>query len=306
MTRGFQVMAAVCAAMVSVAAAQVPAPAPSPDPAPPVIPPPAPKAPPPPAAAPTPAPPPYTPTSPDPVRGAALLKKAVAAHGGAAAIDAVRRLEIKGASGRMMPGQDAIEMASHTHMVVPGLYRHELVTQAGRIATLLNRDGAFVILSGGALPLPDAEAAALRATANRNLLALLRTRDAGAAPVNRVGTGQMPDGEVEMVEIDMSGQKTVLAIDSKTGLVRQAMYTMPMAGGESLVVATYSDYRPLENGAKYPFKSVGTVDGKPVFTSRLDTVVVNGAIDDALFAAPVPPPAPAEPLPWASPSPSGD
>jgi hypothetical protein len=300
MTRRF-LMAVTCAASATAAAAQSPAPLPSPAPA---AAPAAPAAP-PPAASPSPAAPPYTPASPDPARGAALLKKAVAAHGGAAAIDAVRRLELKGASGRTMPGQDPIEMASQTHMVLPGLYRNELVTQAGPIATLLNADGAFVLLSGGALPLPEAEAAALRATANRNLMVLLRTRDAKAAPVARVGTAKLGEDAVEMVEFDMSGQKTVLAIDTKTGLVRQAIYTMPMAGGESRVVATYSDYRTLSNGAKYPFKSLGTVDGKPVFTSRLDAVVVNGDIADALFTVPAPP-APGEPLPWASPSPSGN
>jgi hypothetical protein len=42
-----------------------------------------------------------------------------------------------------------------------------------------------------------------------------------------------------------------------------------------------------------------------VFNSRLDAVVVNGDIADALFTVPAPP-APAEPLPWASPSPSAN
>lgn len=293
-------VAVTWAALASVAAAQSPA-APTPT-APPASPaaPAAPQA----AASPSPVPPPYTPLSPDPRRGADLLKKAVAAHGGAAAIDAIQRLELRGFSGRMMPGQDPIEMSSQTHMVIPGLYRNELLTQAGPIATLLNREGAFVLLSGGALPLPDAEAAALRATANRNLMVLLRTRDPKELGVAQVGSARLPDGEVEMVEFEMSGQKTVLAIDPKTGLVRQAIYTMPMAGAAAQVVATYSDYRPLSNGVKYPFRSQGTVDGKPVFTSRLEKVVVNGVIDESLFALPAPPPAPAEPLPWASPPPS--
>jgi hypothetical protein len=291
MVRGFLV-AVTCAALASVAAAQSPAPAASPAAAP--------------AAAPSPAPLPYTPASPDPLRGAELLKKAVAAHGGAAAIDAVQRLELSGVSGRTLPGQDAaVEMASHTHMVIPSLYRNELMTQAGPIATLLNHDGAFVILSGGALPLPDAEAAALRATANRNLLMLLRTRDPKDIHLAKVGTARLPEGDVEMVELELSGQKTVLAIDPATGLIRQSIYTMPMGGATSQVVATYSDYRPLANGVKYPFLSKGMVDGRPVFTSRLEKVIVNGVIDDSLFALPSPPPAPAEPLPWASPSPSG-
>lgn len=300
-----------CAAAVSVAAAQSGAPSPAPVASPRATaapsPNPAPSPSPIPSPSPTPVPLPYVAASPDPARGAAILKKAVAAHGGAAAIDAVQRVELKGLSGRTMPGQQPIEMASKTQMVMSGgLYRHELVTQAGPIATLLNREGAFVLLSGGSLPLPEAEASALQATAKRNLLVLLRTHGAGELKVVRVGAARLPEGEVEMVEFDLGGQKTVLAVDAKTGLVRQAIYSMPMSGATAQVVATYSDYRPLTNGVKYPFQSNGTVDGKPVFTSRLESVAVNGALDESLFTLPSPPPAPSEPLPWASPSPSGN
>jgi hypothetical protein len=257
-----------------------------------------------PAAA-SPAPPPYTPSAPDPVRGAALLKKAVAGHGGAAAIDGIKTLELTGTSGRQMPGQEPMQMASHTHMRLPSLYRNELMTQAGPIATLLNAQGAYILLNGGALPLPEGEAVALRATANRNLMVLLRTRGPKEMTVARVGTAQLPEGAIEMVEMDVAGQKTILGIDPATGLVRQAIYSMPMGAATTKVVATYSDYRTLSNGARYPFKSDGTVDGKPVFTSRLDKVDVNGALPESLFTPPGPPPDANEPLPWASPSPAG-
>jgi hypothetical protein len=290
--------AVTCAVLVPVAAAQSPAPPASP------APPPAASVAPPATSSPSPVPAPYTPAPPDPKRGAELLKKAVAGHGGAKAIDAIQRLELQGFSSRLKAGQDPVEMPSHTHMAGPGLYRHELTTQAGPIATLLNREGAYVLLSGGALPLPDAEAAALRATANRNLTVLLRTRDPKEHTVARVGSARLADGEVEMVEVETAGQKTVLAIDPRTGLVRQSIYMMPIAGATAQVVATYSDYRPLSNGVKYPFKSEGTVDGQPTFTSRLDKVLVNGVIDESLFVLPVS--APTEPLPWASPSPTGD
>jgi hypothetical protein len=288
----------LCAAVASVAAAPSPKPAASPLPA-------ASPAASSPAPAASAAPPPYTPASPDPVRGAALLKKAVEAHGGAAAIDSIRTLELTGTSGRTMAGQPPMEMASHTHMMLPAFYRNELMTQAGPIATLLNRDGGYVLVNGGGLPLPEAEATALRATANRNLMVLLRTRDAKEARVARVGSARLPEGEVEMVEFDVAGQKTVLGIDPATGLVRQAIYTMPIGGAASQVVATYSDYRALDNGAKYPFKSDGTVDGKPMFSSRLDKVIVNGPMEESLFALPSAPSEPADPLPWASPSPKG-
>lgn len=300
MVRRFLVPA-ICAAVASIAAAPSPSPAPSPSASPAASPSASPAA----AASPSPVPLPYTAAPADPARGSALLKKAVAAHGGAAAIDGVRTVELTGTSGRTMGGQDPIAMPSRTHIVMPNLYRNELMTQAGPIATLLNREGAYVLLNGGALPLPEAEGAALRATANRNLLTLLRTHDAAELRVARVGSARLPEGEVEMVEFQLAGQKTVLGIDPASGLVRQSIYQMPVGGAMGQVVATYSDYRPLSNGVRYPFRSNGTVDGKPVFTSRLEKVVVNGAIDESLFGLPSPPPAPSEPLPWASPSPSG-
>ena len=282
-------------AVASSAAAQAPAPSASPAaPAP---------------ATPAPAasvPPPFTRTAPDAARGAALLEKAVAAHGGAAAIDAVKSLEMRGSSTRILPGQDPIEMPSVTHLVPPDRYRHELTTKGGAIATLLNRDGAFVILGGGALPLPPAEAAALRATSRRNLVALLAGRK-DLRPAH-VGSGRAGTVALEMVEVDAGGDKTVLGIDPQTGLVHQAIYAMPMGTGMTQVVATFADFRPLSNGVKYAFRSEGTVDGKPAFASRLESVVVNGTVEDRLFVAP-PEPAemPAMPTPSApdrSPSPA--
>jgi hypothetical protein len=251
----------------------------------------APAAPAPPAASPAPAPPApaYSPAPPDARRGKELLDAAVAAHGGAAAIDAVERVEIRGTSGRTLPGQPPIEMPSLTQFVIPDQYRHQLTTQAGPISTLLNKDGAFVILASGALPLPPAEAAALRSTSRRSLFALLKSRKAEDFRVARVGTGRAGDTALEMVEVEFSGDKTVLGIDPATGLVRQAVYTMPIGQATAQVVATFSDYRALANGFKYPFRSAGLANGQPAFTTRIESVTLNGAIDPALFVPPVAP-----------------
>ena len=178
-------------------------------------------------------------------------------------------------------------MASHTHMVIPGLYRHELMTQAGPIATLINREGAFVLLSGGALPLPEAEAAALRATANRNLMVLLRTpRPEGNAASPASAPRACPTARSRWSSSTWPGQKTVLGIDPQDGARPPGHLHDADGGRRGQVVATFSDYRPLSNGVRYPFKSEGTVDGKPVFTSSLEKVVVNGAIAESLFALP--------------------
>ena len=258
----------------------------------------------------SPAPPAYTPSAPDAKRGQELFDAAVAAHGGAAAVDKVERVEFRGMSGRTLPGQSPVEMASLTHFVLPDLYRHQLTTQAGAISTLLNKDGAFVILGAGALPLPPSEAGALRSTSRRNLFALLRSRTAKDFRVTRVGTGKAGDTALEMVEVEVAGDKTVLGIDPATGLVRQAIYTMPLGQASGQVVATFSDYRPLENGMKYPFNSIGLVDGKPAFSTRLESVAVNGTIDPNLFVPPAAPAdlptfdMPASPGPVPAPSPS--
>lgn len=285
-----QVMAVSFAGLAAIASAQSPAPAATPAASP--------AASPSPSASPTPVPPPYTAAAPDARRGAELLDKAVAAHGGGAVFDAVQRAEFRGTSGRILPGQDPVEMASVTHVVLPDLYRHELTTKAGPIATMLNKEGAFVILGAGALPLPAAEAGALRATSRRNLITLFKNRKGLKAA--RVGAGRAGETALEMVEVEDAGEKTVLGIDPQTGLVRQAIYSMPMGGATAQVVATYSDIRPLAGGIKYPFRSQGMVDGKPVFSSRLETVVLNAPIDEKLFV----PPAAAPEMPFPAPAPS--
>lgn len=235
------------------------------------------------------APPAFVRSAADPRRGQELLDRAIAAHGGAAAIDAVERLEFRGTSIRINPGQEPLAMPSVTYFVLPDLYRHQLTSKAGVVSSLINREGAYVVLGSGALPLPAAETAALRATSRRNLMALFHARGGKDFHAAWVGIGKAGDAVLEMVEIESGGEKTVLGIDAKTGLVRQSIYTMPLNGTPVQVVATLSDYRPLSNGVKYPFVSEGTVDGKPAFGSRLDAIVVNGAIDPAVFVPPAPP-----------------
>jgi hypothetical protein len=281
-------MAVFPGALAALVSAQSPAPAASPNPAPA-----------------TPAPPAFTrAAAADPRRGQALLDRALAAHGGAPAIDAVERLEFRGNSVRILPGQDPVTMPSITYFVIPDLYRHQLTTQAGVVSSLINREGAFVVLGAGALPLPAPEAAALRATSRRNLMALFRGRKAKDFHASWVGTGKAGDTPLEMVEIEAGGEKTVLGIDPGTGLVRQSIYSMPLNGKPVQVVATLSDVRPLSNGVKYPFASQGTVDGQPAFGSKLDTIVVNGTIDPALFVPPAPP-AQEQPFPGNEPASGG-
>jgi hypothetical protein len=213
----------------------------------------------------------------------------------------VDRLEFRGNSVRILPGQEPVSMPSITYFVIPDLYRHQLTTKAGVVASLINREGAYVVLGSGALPLPGPEAAALRATSRRNLMALFRARKQKDFRASWVGTGKAAETPLEMVEVEAGGEKTVLVIVARTGLVRQSIYSMPLNGKPVQVVATLSDYRPLSNGVKYPFVSQGTVDGQPAFGSKLDAVVVNGTIDASLFVPPAPP-AQEEPFPGNAPA----
>jgi hypothetical protein len=244
-------------------------------------------------AAPASPPPPFVPRTPAeaddalagkrPVDATTLLDHAVQAMGGAA-VDAVRTVEIKSSSTRTTP-MGEIEVATVVQLALPGRMRQEVALPFGVVTTVLNARGAFVLSGKEVVALPEAEQASLRSTADRNLIALLQARR-GASPAPRFAGFAHAGGAYDnLVSVGADLGTTLIGIDPRTGEVRLVSYNAPALGGK--VEITYSDYRPA-GGVRYPFAAVGTVEGRPLFTSRVEGFVANPSLAESLFDAPVP------------------
>jgi len=235
-----------------------------------------------PPAAPKPAP-----TDAELKQGAALIAKAVDAFGGAAAVDAVKALEMKGKGTRRIQ-QDDLPVTTLTRIYFPDRYYQELVLPMGTMKTVLSPSAAFLVAGEGSLPLPDAERQTLRKLLQRNLLAVLRARVEPGFTAAVTGKDTVNGTAVELVSVTRQSDALVLAIDPVTGRVLQSRFES--GGGlapTGQLVVTYSDYRKA-GPITYPFSTVATMAGRPATSQTLETIAVNPPLDEALFAPPPP------------------
>lgn len=235
---------------------------------------------------------PKTPAAAPQQPGDELIAKAVAAFGGAAALDAVGALELKGKGTRRIQADD-VPVATLTRYFFPDRYYQELVLPMGTMKTVLGPKSAFIVAGEGSLPLPDAERKSMMKLMQRNVVAVLKARRQPGFAATVVGTDTVEGTAVQLVQVTRDGDTILLAIDPATGQVRQTRYEN--SGGltpAGTLVVTYSDYRPAgaipPGTIRYPFRASGVMAGQPAFTQTLETVVVNPRLDEALFEAPAP------------------
>lgn len=235
----------------------------------------------------------------------ALLARAVKSMGGAAAVDGVRNLELHGVSTRKLPNGDEWELTTVSYLAFPDCYRQEAtVPLGGTLVTIVSPAGAFLQTSqAGGVQLPDEQKAEITRTILRNPVAILQRRKTLKAKVE--GQTRIDGKAAVLLRLNEEMGSTTLALDAKTGQILQIRF--PTVGGldpkASELTIAYSDYRPVGK-LLYPHASEGSVDDKPAFSFRLDSIVVNGPADQSLFV-PAAEPAPEkaiEPAQQSSPS----
>lgn len=233
----------------------------------------------------------------------ALLDKAVAALGGAAAVDSVTALEVRSSGTRRMGLEQDMEVRTISKLVFPDRYRQEIESGYGNLAAVLGPAGGFLVMQGTALPLPEAELGALRSGLHRNLAALLQgRREAEVRVLGREPLAGEGGVQVVLVTHRLEGEETTIGIDPASGEVRQLRFKAPLGEATVDYVVSFSGYRAFDR-LRWPGRSVGTADGKPVFSTEVQALVVNPTLDEALFLPPPPPPEPAPAEPSASPAP---
>jgi hypothetical protein len=240
--------------------------------------------------------------------GPALVARAVDAFGGPAAVDAVNALEVKSKGTRRIHADD-LQVVIISRFFFPDRYYQELQMPMGIMKTVVGPKEAFIVAGEGALPLPEGERVALLKLMQRSVLAVLKARHQPGFKAVAKGSSSVDGKAVSLVDVTRDGDTVTLAIDSASGQVLRSSYLNPAGGlapaGEFVV--TYSDYRKGPAGPLvYPFNAVATMAGQPAFSQRVEAIIVNPRLDEAMFKQPPPHsmfPG-AEDLPLASPSPS--
>ncbi|HKQ80530.1 MAG TPA: hypothetical protein VJ810_42950 [Blastocatellia bacterium] len=232
-------------------------------------------------------------------RGQALIDKAVAAMGGAAKIDGLTSYREQSVSPQIRGHGDEprIEVKVNTDLLIvfPDRIRMEQSMPDFRDRSVTMRQ-TLVMLPGEEFGLGprgvfnvqksfrDSEEKRIR----RQPLFLLRARGQQGFKAVELGKGKIGEAECERVVVTWDGADYELGGDPATGRILSLSYKRRgQQGNFGDFVQSFSDFRAV-NGLTLPFKVTATFDGQPWQdqSSTVETIVVNGAIDPALFEKP--------------------
>lgn len=223
-------------------------------------------------------------------RGRQLVEAAVAAMGGAAAVDGLERFEVraKEAGGS---GAGAAAAASAWTYRFPDRARFEEGRPFGQLTWVATPDGAFSVFDRRAFPLNAVQAANLRQRLARQVVGLLKARQQPGFVAAAIGPGRAGEAAVERVAVTSGAVAATLGIEPKTGRVLSLTYRDRFDDGAwGEVVEEYSDFRPA-GGLTLPFQVSTTWNGQswPRRTLVVETVAVNRELPAGLFERPATP-----------------
>jgi hypothetical protein len=214
-----------------------------------------------------------------------LLDRAVAAIGGAEAVDATTSLSVTGTVTQATP-QGEMELAVRETHLFPDRVRQEVTLPFGTMTMVLAGDTGFAITPQGVVDIPESQLGAIRQRARRNPLALLKARNDEGFSATVLPAGEHEGAPLERLQIELDGDVTVVGIDSASGEVRQISYQgNGPTGAPGEVVETLTDWRDVGQ-LRYPFAMVGTFDGETMQRVTLGEVEIDGEVDEAAFERP--------------------
>ena len=209
-------------------------------------------------------------------RGEALIAKAVEALGGAKLDQLVsfQRREVRGN-----------DIKTTLLLAFPGEVRQETARPNFTFVSVVNPTEAFFVFNNRpAQPMNAANRAAIDKELLREPIVLLRARSRSDFKA-WAHEGDQPIG---LVEIELPGFNTTLAIDPVTGRVLGQIYRARGPGGAvGEIEINYADFRAVEN-VMLPYKITAKFDGQPypALSATVEATTLNGKVDPASFKKP--------------------
>jgi YHS domain-containing protein len=221
-------------------------------------------------------------------RGRDLVRKAVGAHGGAAALD--RLSTYREESMQIQKRRDGTEFEIRTVATIafPDRVRQERIFASGTAVMVVAAGEAFGIFRQGSFSVRPAAAENAAKEFQRTLVFLLKACTAPA--LRAVATGRAKAGEtaVEQVAVEAGGLDVTLGIDPDSGrILSVAFVERGPEGNYGNVLQVFSDFRPIE-GVTLPFRLAASFNGEPdpSRSSVATAITLNAPIDPLLFTRP--------------------
>ena len=225
-------------------------------------------------------------------RGREILEKAVAAMGGAAALDKVASYA-ETASQVQRRGETEVTINVRTVLRFPGEARLErsmpnMQGATRTIATVLTPSAQWTDVQGSVYPMPADARAALEQNFWRHPLAILRMRKEAGFKAAALPAATVDGTPVERVRVRYAAMDATLAVDATSG--RLHSIEMRDRNRESEVgtyTLIYSDFR-VTGGLMLPYATRSLFNGQPdAFQSAtVKAAEVNPKIDPQLFTKP--------------------
>jgi zinc protease len=199
-------------------------------------------------------------------KGRQLIDKAVVALGGAASLAALKDY-VQVVDAKMSNGMAVNQKNSWAS---PGLLRQDVTLPFGKISTFFDGASGWMKAPQGEQPIGGGQAEQIKQQLFADLLNLLRSNQVPSRTVNYAG-----EGTIEVTEGPLMAK---LVVDEASGLPRKSVMQVISPQGPVLIESTYSDFRDIGGGLKYPFTTVITQGGKTVSNQTVSEMKTNTGI----------------------------
>ena len=151
--------------------------------------------------------------------------------------------------------------------------------------TLLTANGAWQIGGPELSPVIPEAVPSVQLDLGRQVLPLLRSRREAGTQVATLGAATIDGVSVERVRVKRGGHDVTLNLDAATGRVHSTSFIDRGRDGQfGEYTLVYSDFRAVD-GVTVPFEEKAVFNGtvEPALSRKLESVSINGPLDEALF-----------------------
>ncbi len=225
-------------------------------------------------------------------KAAALIEKAVEAVGGASRLDSLESYQETATSVSVNAQGGESSFKTVFTRVFPDRMRVEQESSYGTNATVQVAGQAFSVFQGqeqrSVRPMREIQSLDFERTITLHPIEILRARKRPDFKAVSRGFVKAGDFSVEEVAVGFGRVRARAGIDPSTGRLLTLTYLGRNSNNGEIgeVTRTFTDFRKVE-GLWLPFVWRGTFKGKtdPSKSYTINSVVVNGMIDQALFAS---------------------
>ena len=211
-----------------------------------------------------------------------ILKKTAAAMGGPAVLG-IKDIILVGKQLQVTP-MGEFSMDAEIRMLRPNKMLANMKTPMGDMTMVFDGNSAWMKSPMGTQDLPGSQREEMLQQVYGDVYYILQTAEKGDYAFQYL-KDETVDGKamsVILVRYTPTKFNMQLFIDPNTGLVMKKVAKQSGQKGPMIVEEVYSDYR-LADGVQFPFKTVGTSDGKKISELTLTSVKLNTGIKEDAF-----------------------